>query len=272
MDKKIIEKLEEREEICSDWLENYREAQKISPNVQKILDETKWELDALRDIPEEAQNIPFSESIEDYKRRNIDLKQTLKMIPRYNTNKLLSNSTSISASASSTYNYLLHVGEIGTHRAQDYSDKYTQIYIEMRERESRIDLVNGLIRRLNDKNIVVRYKRALEEYNNTKTRLGERTAAALEMRNLMDGIKGILWQKAKNNKKENMTWEIMSKRLTEGDSDFKELLMQEKKYTSLKNRLSGILKDREGNYTQNLDNIWVEVLDLIDIVLNFIKI
>jgi len=64
----------------------------------------------------------------------------------------------------------------------------------------------------------------------------------------------------------------MSKRLTEGDSDFKELLMQEKKYTSLKNRLSGILKDREGNYTQNLDNIWVEVLDLIDIVLNFIKI
>jgi hypothetical protein len=49
-----------------------------------------------------------------------------------------------------------------------------------------------------------------------KSGVGERTAAALEIRTLLDEIQGFLFEKARKQEKETITWNEMSKRLAKG--------------------------------------------------------
>lgn len=118
------------------------------------------------------------------------------------------------------------------------------------------------------------WRRTRKVYMAVRAQTGERTAAAMEIRTLLDGVKGELWERAKKWPKENMTWDIMADRLAVNDltGHSKELMTQGKIRSSLIHRLSDIGKDREGGSATNLDYIWTEVLDHLYAILGLIGI
>jgi hypothetical protein len=90
------------------------------------------------------------------------------------------------------------------------------------------------------------------------------------MRTLLDGIKGDLFEKARNMAKENMTWERMAGRLSKGKSggpEEKELVDQESERERLIECLSKVAKDREGGSRTDIDTLWTQILDHIYVVL-----
>jgi hypothetical protein len=54
-----IDKLRERKEYYEQWLEGIRKAQKVVPVVSQNLEITDWQLRALKNRPEEANEIPY---------------------------------------------------------------------------------------------------------------------------------------------------------------------------------------------------------------------
>jgi hypothetical protein len=100
-----------------------------------------------------------------------------------------------------------------------------------------------------------------------------KTAAGMEMRTFLDGLKGDLFNLARLNTSENMTWDKMALRLTGGDKssqEFSLLLRQGKDQSSLTNRLSSIGKNREGQSVTNLHYIRNELLSHVYTILKII--
>ena len=97
-----------------------------------------------------------------------------------------------------------------------------------------------------------------------------KTSTAVEIRTLIDGVKGDLFNLARKWQKENMSWEEMVERLARGEIEKQELLDQKKVHSSLISRLSDVLKDREGGSITNIENIWIQVLDHLYVLLNLI--
>ncbi len=101
--------------------------------------------------------------------------------------------------------------------------------------------------------------------------------AGIALRNLLEHYKGRLIDKARQQKKENITWKIMIDRLyTESKQtpEYYTLLDQESVYKSLfGNQLSNIAKDtQKGQHTQrDIKELYTEVLNHIYTVLSLIS-
>jgi len=94
------------------------------------------------------------------------------------------------------------------------------------------------------------------------------------MRNLLYGIKGELFNRARKQPQENMTWGKMAQRLAKGVQGGNEqqiLLKEEAKYTSLNDFLSPTAKGRDASSSMNLEHAWTQLLDHIYTVLGLIK-
>jgi hypothetical protein len=107
-----------------------------------------------------------------------------------------------------------------------------------------------------------------------KSGVGERTAAALEIRTLLDEMQGFLFEKAHTQAKETITWNEMAKRLAKGvyaGHQYQGLITQGARHSALIDTLSRIAKDREGKLLNSVEDIWTQTLDHIFIVLGLIK-
>jgi hypothetical protein len=147
-------------------------------------------------------------------------------------------------------------------------------YTQLRESQERPKKVRDLLTNLNDKSLIERFDRALKAFSATRTGTTERTAASLEMRTLLDGLKGYLWKTARRHDRENMKWELMAERLAKGmvgGYEWQTLIEQESKYTQLFNTLSAVGKDRTSITQERLDLLWGQLLDHIQVVLTMIK-
>jgi hypothetical protein len=270
---KLTEKLEAKSEYLKEWIERYKGAQEVVQYVQTNLDTTEWELQALNNRPDEADEIPLADLYTKFDRDYDYLTSALPMMPQYSPDAFL-NSTAVSTSGSaSVYEYVARVGDMGVPAAQAYSRKYTAIYHELQAAQARPKAIRDLLGKLGNPQTQERFDRALMAYSAAQSGTGERTTAALEMRTLLDGIKGDLFKKARRRPKENMSWSEMAARLAKGiprGTEQQELADQELVRTSLISRLSDIAKDREGGSLTNLDNLWTQISDHIYIVLSLI--
>ena len=139
--------------------------------------------------------------------------------------------------------------------------------------QDRPQQVRSLLSKINTPNIFKRFDSAYELYQGFRGGAVNRTAAANEMRNLLWGLKGDLWTKAKKWHNENMSWNTMSARLAINGGQGREHMIldaQERKHTSLLARLADVLKDRESGSITDLNSIWTEVLDHLYTVLGLL--
>lgn len=272
MNSKLINTLEAKKEYLTEWLARFKKAQGVLPPVQMHIDLTDWELDALTNSPDGAEDISIEELEEKIEGDYRFLQKALPMMPDYDFSTL-TDSTSVAVSGatgeSGFSGYVANVGELGTQEAIAYSRIYIDRYQELQESQFRPQVVRDLVKKLGVQ-AIERFDRAFNAYIAFKSGIGERTAAALEMRTLIDGIKGDLFQRARSVPRENMTWKIMVQRLLKeksGGIEENTFIAQEANRDTLINSLSDVAKDREGKSSKNLGLLWMQTLDHIYVIL-----
>lgn len=273
---KDIKKLEERREHLSAALESRIRVQDDIPHIQQNLDLTDWQIRALENLPSESDEIPYKSRSDELEEENIFLKNSFPIFTYPIHPSLYSSTASVTVSGSTgTYDYINRVRDLGTPYAIDYGDAFIQEYKHIQEAQERPQRVRSLLERLNSPNTLERFDSALLAYNKYKSDPREKISAAISMRNLLHGVQGNLWERAKRWSEENMTWSIMSSRLAINGSRGREHITldnQKRVKASLNSRLSDVLKDREGGSVTNIDNIWTETIDFLFTVLGLINL
>lgn len=267
-------KLDDDERYLTEWLIRFNQAKDIAPHVYRVLQNVKWQKDALKNQPDEAAEIPTGDLSASIDAAHIHLMNTFPLMPEYS--RVSANTTgAYSASAGSgIYNFVARVGDLGTPAAKAYSEKFTGLYRNLQVAQDRPQEVRRLVERLRQSQTLARFDTAYKSYLEIKAG-GSRAGAAGNVRTLLDGIKGDLFEKARKSPKENMTWETMAGRLVAGasaDEDRKQLVLKLINHQSLVNRLSEVLKDREAGSLTNLDDLWTQVLDHIFTVLTLVNL
>jgi len=266
-----IDQLKVQRDYLLTWLQRNKDAQAIVPTVQKTIDDLNWQIDALSNRPDEAEEMYL-----ELKPQSIDrLTGVIPPMSVYDVNQASGFYAMTTSGSTGVFSFVSRVGDIVTPTAQGYSNKYVRSYQEMRSSQNRPTEVRELLQRLNNPNLLARFDRAVNTYSSFRAGLAERTATAGEMRTLIDGLQGVLLEKATHHQGENMNWDIMSRKLSKGlpgGSEEQELLKQKIVRGSLISRLSDVLKDHMTGSVTNLDNIWFEVLDHIYVVLSLVKV
>ncbi|OGN97759.1 MAG: hypothetical protein A2Z71_05805 [Chloroflexi bacterium RBG_13_50_21] len=224
-----IRKLREERDHLRNWLTNLGSAQDIASEVQKKLEQIEWELAALENSPEEADEITTAGLVVDIDRDYRTLHQALPMIPNYNPSLLAATDTTTASGTASVFEFVTRVGDLGTPKAQEYSNDLAELYFGLYTSEKRPDEIRKLLGKLGNQNTSDRFEEAYKDFYTYKGGVGDKKKAALSMRNFLEGVKGDLWSKAKTHEKENMTWETMANRLgkkTASDEE-KEILVEQ---------------------------------------------
>ena len=276
MDDSILKELKERERYLDGWRENFKSAQGALPTLNRILDLTRWQIEVVESRPEEAKEIPLPINLEEIEQENAHLKTVLPSLP-YVQNDRFAESTAIFTSGSAlAYQYVSRVQELESPNAVNYSNKLITEYHVLQSKQSRREEVQELLAKLGNPQTLDRFARAYRAYEEVKSGTGARTAAAMEMRTFLDGLKGDLWKMARRSfKREKMSWEKMTNRLAKGGPGGLEhelLLKHGERFSSFISRLSDVGKDREGGTLTNLEHIWTEVLEFVYSVMGLVSI
>ena len=272
---KKTDKLKETKDYIEKWLKRYKKASESIPHIQRNLDITEWELQAIDNRPDEADEMLTADITTRFDRDYDYLKEVLPMMPQYNPNDIQNLFTITTSSSGLVYDFIYKVKSLNTPKASSYSEEYTSRYQDIQRKHERLKEVCDLIDKFGNPNLIQRFKRAENSYVAAKSRAGERTVAASEMRTLLEGIKGELFEKARHWQKENMTWKTMSERLSKGEingTEQIELIEHETINNRLIKDLSTILKNREGDNLKNLDDIWTMLLDHLYVIFGLINL
>lgn len=268
-----LNKLLERRKHLTDWIDRNKKAQEMLPYVQRELELTELNIQALTELPDEAAEIPRGDLSFTLNHENQHLKMALPTMPLYSRQDLERSSDYIvSGSTSTMTTFISRVGEIGTENARRYADSYFIDYQRIQESQSRPAKVRKLIELLADEKITKRYDVAYEGYIGLKSGTANRTGTASEIRSLLHGVKLGLFNKARKWSDENMTWERMAHRLSKGDYEKRLLIQKEKIQSLLISDLSHIMKEQDKISPINLDQKWSQVLDHIYSIISLTKI
>lgn len=258
------------------WLDNFSQAQDIVPHVQNELEKTDWEIEALSNMPDEASEIPLGNITVLFNEDLRFLNRALPMIPTFDPSTFSSSDAISTSGTASVYEYISRIGDINTPRAYEFSEHFTLKYQEIQSAQNRPNEIRKLLEKLPGKNTLDRFDRAENIYSQFKAGVGEKTSAAMEMRNFLYGLVGDLAQFAKQWEKENTpSWEKIAERLSKNGTsglEYQEMLRQKNVHSSLIGRLSSVGKDREGSSVTNLNHIWTELLDHVFTILNIINL
>jgi len=265
--------LKAKKKHLEEFLARYRQIQQVSQIVQMNLDSTNWEIEALENRPSIVAEMPLPPDLTTQFKLGYNYSQAaFPLPPRYDL-PLAANSIAVStAGTTTTYAYVEQFGLLETPEAEAYSKKYTDIYSSIQQAQDRVKNVSKLIDKLGSPSTSEKFKRARNAYYAVKTGTGEQTSAAMEMRTLIDGVKGELFYKARKWPKEDMTWGTMAERLAKGGTggtEHKTLLAQGSRHSSLICQLSNVGKDR---IVGNPESLWVQVLDYLLIVLKLVQL
>jgi len=223
--KEEIKNLEAKLAHLLDWMKGLKDANTVAPEVQQQIELVQWQLEVLKNAPDEAEEIPFNPPSP--KKSYLHTKSVLPLIPKYNLGNIVNSTSGTVSSSSDYYNYVARVGDLGTPKAFEFSGRFTGLYQNIQQAQDRQSLVKQMIEKLESPNTVERFDRAVNAYSMYKSGIGERTSAAMVIRTLLNGVQGTLFEKARKQPKENMTWGKMGSRLADilpNSENYKELI------------------------------------------------
>lgn len=270
-----LDKLKEKRDYLKKWLARHREADEIAPEVQRNLELTEWQINTIESRPLSLHEIPLPDLTRTLASDYEHLMGALPMTPRFDREEISSGSAFTSTGTVSVLEYVSRVGDLDEPEAKEYSNLVTVSFRDLQHSHERPKQLRWLIERLGNPGTTSRLDRAANSYFCCHRGTAPRTAAAIEIRNLINGVKGDLFKRARNWPKENMTWPTMAQRLSKGPEkgpQFQELIDHEPIHSSLISRLSDIAKDREAGSFTNLDNVWAETLEHLYAVLGLVDL
>jgi len=274
MKDRLFEAPKSRLDYFKEWLRRLKQAQDQIPIVQDLEERTEWEINTLNDLPEDAQEFFSLSLVDNYDITTEHLRESLPLPPEFNVLAVPSAAALSTSGSSSIYSAVSRAGEVDAEDIQKWSGIHTGLYREIQKKQTRFDKVKQQLQMLNA-NRVGELETARQEYAAAVSDVGERIAAGIAMRNVLDHFKGDLFERARDHLGENMTWEQMAERLTlgkVGGIEHKELINQEVEWRSLKVRLSDVAKGQKHGLVVDLQDIWTKLVDHLFTVLGIIKL
>lgn len=245
------------------WLGRYRQASEIAPAVQEAADEVDWQIDTLASRPPEAQNVSTAQLDEQARLAFLRVSSVLPQMPEYPPSLTLGVNSITTSSSSAANSYILCVADIGTPSAVSWANQSFDSYRTLQEAHRRHERVRELIAR-RFPTVLSRFDSAVRAYQQNRVDVGPLSAAALEMRTLLDGVQGELLERARKSPGERMSWSTMSERLASTASGPDVLRSQETVRASLYSDLSAVAKQRG---VRSIENLWTRTLDHLFVVL-----
>jgi hypothetical protein len=217
MESEELNNLRKKEEHLDEWLRRYSKAREIVPEVQKNLDITKWEIGALENLPTVAGEVPYTSHLRYSIAKDYELTQSaIPMMPDYDQLMMSTASSATTSGAIAIYNHVLEYGNIEDAEAIKFSHAQTKRYREIQSKQERPGQVRNLIQAHCRANTLDRFDTAAQSYLRSMSGADTQTDAANAIRNTLDGMKGDLFNRARLKPNEQMTWEIMARRLAKG--------------------------------------------------------
>ena len=124
--KEEIKNLEAKLTHLLEWMKGLRDANKIAPEVQQQIELVQWQLEVLRNSPDEAEEIPFNPPSAE--QSYLYTKSILPLIPKYDIGGMVNSTSGTISSSSDYYGYVTRVGDLGTSIAFEFSGKFAGLY------------------------------------------------------------------------------------------------------------------------------------------------
>lgn len=269
--KELLEVAHQRLTYLREFINRIKKANEQVPAIQDMIEQTVWEVTLLEDLPIEAEKLIPSNYPEKYKADNEYLIRNLPLAPAYNPNSVNSTASITTSGSSDMYSILSDAEETYGGDIIAWSSPYKASYRHIQEKQSRFENVIQKMQILNPDRIE-ELRKAKKLFSNAIANIEERIAAGTAMRNLIEHFKGDLFEMARKHDRENMTWRRMAERLALGDFELDELINQETIWNSLHARLSSVLKNQKSGMSDNLEDIWTNLMDHVFTILGIIKI
>lgn len=253
-----------RDYLCT-WLERCRQANNAAPTVQRIHDLLDWEVRTVEKRPAEAKSISTTE-LDRYSEMVYGrIKSALPMLPEIPPEQLTTVSSSSAVSSTVVITYVSEISQLQTLEAMKYASNALLEYRELQESQQRPNQVRELLANRMP-NVIQKFDTACIACQRCQSRIGDMTVAALEMRTLIDGVKGELYERARQYPKENMKLDLVLERLFSSATTKLEIEEQFKQRSSLYEALSAVAKRRNPPMMYELEALWARVLDYILVV------
>jgi len=242
-----------------EWLRRYQTAADIAPWVGQARDQAAWQVRA-----SDVINSSTSDEMKNYASRQLALevemlRAQLPLPPVYRPSSEAIVSLTTTSSSMSMYGAALNLQDM---KRVPLADSYALIeaYQDLQKKQDRVaqtgDRLVRLSPSLGDQLDICRKGHETARFNDESA-----PAAALEMRTLLDNVKGELFSRARRTPKENMTWQLMAERLAANLEQGQLLLEQGMQRDQIYDRLSAILKRRQPNEAVRIPELWTLVID-----------
>jgi len=258
-----MKKLIETRNYLQAWQERLKKANEVVPAVQEAIEEFDWQIETLNQRPPESHAIATSQIDEQADIAYERITGILPQMPQYDPSIGIQINSIAAAGGTVSFLYIQQVNDMGTPGALDYAKNAFTSYRVLQVSHSRPDRVRNLI--------VKKFPTVVSKFDSAKTTYLRCSAgivpehnSALEMRTVLDAIKGELFERARSLPKEKMTWEKMSERLVSDLNRRATLLKQKDIRRTLYDDLSNVLKQRE---VRSIDILWMQTLDHLLVVL-----
>jgi hypothetical protein len=252
------------------WLAGAKKVAEVAPIVQKNLDYTRWIIKTVRDRPEDMPPLP--DLTEDTER---DLSYVQKVLPTLQAimQPAIMSSTSVGSSiVGYVFDYTQEAPRFCGSTAVDYAKEAKASLEKLNSQYQTVDELRARIRKLGKSGLDDRFEIARESFESYRVGTTDRMAAAGTIRTFIDGVRGELFERARKQPGEDMTWERMAKRLAPESPQYETVFNAGPTLSKLIGPLSDILKDREGNNKTDLEVVWLEMLSNMIAVMGSITI
>jgi hypothetical protein len=265
--RRVSDKLKQIEDWFSEFLDDVRERNKLVPEITYARDRVRWARTALDSAPDTAGCVSMSPVEEEATFALMQLDTLLPLSPRIDFDQAaLGISSIVSSTSSHVVEYVGDVGRLDSPAAHMYETQQMEYYREL-QRPGRVrDLINRVMPMA-----LSRFDAADQACALAGIASMEDTAAAADLRTLLEGVQGELFDLMRR-PKEHMTWPTSIERLvTAASTDtwaHTQLVREQGIHERLRDELSNVLKRRrEGE----LAVLWARVLAHLEAVLSAVE-
>jgi hypothetical protein len=271
--KKAKKIAESNKKSLSDWLKKAGEVRRSEPFVRQAYDILSWQCETYNKIPDTAPDI------------NIKIVNNLK----YSGEVFLSRLPHITfqtdgdiavaslpattiAGSSMTFDYLNNIYPEISPENQKIISPQINSYKSLHESQKRLESIKIELIKLNPQ-IEEELETAFVELRYYKNGTSEVFSPAAAIRNVLQHFKGQLLIKARKTEKETPNWDAMAERLVcekKPSPEFNVLKQERYTHSTLYDKLSRILKGNMIVTPEELENVFIEVIDHVYTVLSLI--
>ena len=257
---KLIKELRDRIQLLDDWLHNFKKAQENVLKVQFAKDMTEWELNAIQNLPKDAENIvSFA-----YPTNNIQTKTLYfaNNLPNIDIKSHHGVPTSMIVSGTpEIFAFVENVEQSGLEGANEYCRNTIDEYRVLQKKQEIVSKIIKQLEKLGNEYISNLFIQAINTYSYSKTETISSSSTLLEMRTFLDKLQGELFDHARNKPNEKIDWGIMAERLVTNYNNMQLLIQQGEQRKQIVGRLSQIGKQRQTINDKKIEILWFEVLD-----------